>query len=99
MDEEKVFHLGLVCAIAVIVISTSLQVFHRTQDRVRRRVRADIVRTQQIAAESQARFSSLVQPEILRSVAAEIYPKIEAIGFNKSISALDIKLTETDKTE
>lgn len=97
-EENTIFHWGVGLAISVVVLSATLQVFYRTQDRARRHTRADIVTTQQMTAEEEVRFSTLVQPEILRSILSELYPKTEVIGFNKTINVGDIPMVHQDDT-
>ena len=90
-EDELMFHWGIGLAVAAVVLSAVMQVAYRTQDKARARTRAEIVRTQQNIAEEQTRFSSLVRPEVLRSVVIEMYPKFQPLGFGKTISAGDIE--------
>ncbi len=96
-EDEKVFNIGIGAAIVVVVLTAVLQVCYRTQDKARNRVRSNIVQIQKDLAESDALFSSLVRPEILRGLENSMYPNFVPIGFNKTISVTDIEFKNTDK--
>lgn len=90
-DDEKMLHIGVWSLGAVLMISVMLQVCFRTQNRQINRVRRDIVETQQKIAVAQANFSSLVRPEVLRNMVVSILPKVEGIGFQKSVAVDELK--------
>lgn len=85
-EDERMFHWGLGLAGAVLMLTASLQVCYRVQDKTRARTRAEIVKTQQETAVAAANFASFVRPEILRNVVTSVYPKTEVISFHKSIA-------------
>lgn len=85
-DDEKMMHIGVWSFGIVLMLSVSLQVCFRTQNRQINRVRRDIVETQQRIAVAQANFSSLVRPEVLRNLVVSVLPKVEGIGFQKAVS-------------
>ncbi len=93
-EDEKMFHLGLVMVVAVLLVTSVLQVCYRNQNKIRNRVRADIVKTQQETADRAAKFASYVRPEILRNLVTSIYPKAEVIGFNKTVSIDQLQARE-----
>ncbi len=85
-DDEKMFQIGLWSLGVVLLLASCLQVCYRTQNRVRNRIRAEIVEVQQEYAANQANFASYVRPEILRNLVVSIAPKAEVISFNKSVT-------------
>jgi len=93
-EDEKMFHWGFGMFTTAFVLMAILQVFFRAQERARVRVRADIVRAGQEYAEERARFSALIRPEILRSTVAGMYPRFEPIGFQKNITAGEIRMRQ-----
>ncbi len=89
-DDEKMFHIGVWSIGIVMMLSVTLQVGFRTQNRQINRVRRDIVETQQKIAVAEANFASLVRPEVLRNMVVSILPKVEGIGFQKSVTIDDL---------
>lgn len=89
-DDEKMFHIGAWSIGIVMMLSVTLQVGFRTQNRQINRVRRDIVETQQKIAVAEANFASLVRPEVLRNMVVSILPKVEGIGFQKSVTIDDL---------
>ncbi len=85
-EDEKMFHIGLWALGAVLMLTVTLQVCYRTQNRNRAHIRNEIVDTQQQYAASQANFASYVRPEILRNLVVSVAPKSQIISFQKSIS-------------
>ncbi|MBQ2017308.1 MAG: hypothetical protein II208_02140 [Alphaproteobacteria bacterium] len=88
-DDEKMLHIGVWSLGIVVLISVTLQVCFRTQNRQINRVRRDIIETQQKIAVAQANFASLVRPEVLRNMVVSVLPKVEGISFQKSV-AIDV---------
>jgi hypothetical protein len=93
-EDERMFHWGLGLAMAVLMLTASLQVCYRVQDKTRARVRKEIVKTQQETAMAAANFASYVRPEILRNVVISVYPKAEVISFHKSILIDELSVQE-----
>ncbi len=93
-DDEKMFQIGVWSLGVVLMITVTLQVAFRTQNRQINRVHREIVQTQQKIAVAEANFASYVRPEILRNLVVSIVPKSEAISFNKSVSISDLKPRE-----
>ncbi|MDR0727242.1 MAG: hypothetical protein LBF37_04240 [Rickettsiales bacterium] len=93
-EDEQMFHWGVIAAMAVLMLTASLQVCYRVQGKTRARIRADIVKTQQETAVAAANFASFVRPEILRNVVSSVYPKIEVISFHKSIAIDELPIRE-----
>lgn len=89
-DDEKMFHIGAWSIGVVMMLSVTLQVGFRTQSRQINRVHRDIVETQQKIAVAEANFASLVRPEVLRNMVVSILPKVEGIGFQKSVAIDDL---------
>lgn len=93
MDEEsKLFRWGTGLTIAVFVLTAALQVCYRANDKMRARVRLNIVKTQQEIAETTSDFAAYVRPEVLRNLVFSIYPESETINFNKSVSINNLSL-------
>lgn len=95
-EDEKMFRVGVVMVVITVAINVALQVCYRAQNNERKRVRRDIVQTQQDIAVAQAKFASLVRPESLRNLVSGVAPRAEAISFNKSVEIRDLpdKITE-----
>ena len=89
-DDEKMFHIGAWSIGIVMMLSVTLQVGFRTQNRQINRVRRDIVETQQKISVAEANFASLVRPEVLRNMVVSILPKVEGISFQKSVTIDDL---------
>lgn len=89
-DDEKMFHIGAWSIGIVMMLSVTLQVGFRTQNRQINRVRRDIVETQQKIAVAEANFASQVRPEVLRNTVEIIVGKVEAISFQKSVAIDDL---------
>ncbi len=91
MNEDRIMYkVGIWSLGFVFLLMAVLQVCYSTQNRALNAVRADIVRTQQAIAKSQANFASYVRPEALRSLVSIVAPKSEAISFQKSVAPSDI---------
>lgn len=95
-EDEKMFRIGSVMLILMMVVTAGLQVCYRTQNTERRRVRAQIVQTQQKIAAAQADFASLVRPESLRNLVSGVVARVETVGFHKSVDIQSLP-TRTDE--
>lgn len=91
-EDERMFQIGVWSLGAIILLTTTLQVCYRTQNKARRHVRDEIVQTQQQIAARQANFASYVRPEILRNLVDNIPPHPEVISFHKSVSVDDLPM-------
>ncbi|MBN1325094.1 MAG: hypothetical protein JW974_02660 [Alphaproteobacteria bacterium] len=89
-EDEKMFKWGLGLAMFVLMLTAALQVCYRTQNRARNNVHKEIVKIQQEIAIADANFSSYVGNEFLRNLVTTIYPKVEVITFNKSVTAAEL---------
>lgn len=89
-DDEKMFHIGVWTLGTVLLVTVMLQVCFRTQTRQINRVRRDIIETQQKIAVAEANFASLVRPEVLRNMVVSVLPKVEGVGFQKSVAVADL---------
>ena len=96
-EDEQMFRIGSVMLILMIIVTVALQVCYRTQNTESKRVRAQIVQTQQDIAVAQANFASQVRPESLRNLVSGVVPRAETISFNKSIDIKDIPNRTDDK--
>ena len=76
--------------VLMIIVTVGLQVCYRTQNNERKRVRGQIVQTQQKIADKQARFAAQVSPESLRNLVSGVLPKAEVISFHKSVEIQDL---------
>jgi hypothetical protein len=90
-EDEKMFRIGLAMFVLMIIVTVALQVCYRTQNTERKRVRAQIVQTQQEIAVAQANFASQVRPESLRNLVSGVVPRAEAISFSKSVDVQDLQ--------
>lgn len=95
-DDDKMFQIGVWSLGIVLLMTVTLQVAFRTQNRQINRVRREIIHTQQKIAVAEANFASYVRPEILRNLVVSIAPKSEAISFNKSIAINDLMARGTE---
>jgi len=93
-DDEKMFQIGVWSLGVVLMMTVTLQVAFRTQNRQINRVRREIVQTQQKIAVAEANFASYVRPESLRNLVNGLAPKSETISFNKAVSINDLKNRE-----
>ena len=85
-EDEKMFHIGAWLLVAAAVITVVLQVCYRTQNRVLKRVHADILaNTRQIAID-ETKFAEFVLPSSLRDRVTINTPRAETIGFHKIVS-------------
>jgi len=89
-EDSKMFNIGLWSFICVSLVVLLMQVCSRAQNTELRRLRRDIVTTQQEIAVSQASFASYVRPEILRNMVTIIDPKAEVISFHKSVEIYEL---------
>lgn len=78
------------------VAAVFVQVTYRTQNRMRMRIVAETVKSQQDFAVSQATLSGILRPEVLRGIVAEIFPDYKTIGFTKNINITDIPLRSAE---
>ncbi len=85
-EDEKMFHIGMWVLGAVLMLTVTLQVCYRTQNRNRAHIRRQTVEAQQQYAAAQANFASYVRPEILRNLVVSVAPKSEIISFQKSVT-------------
>lgn len=98
-EDDKMLQIGMWSFGLVVILTSSLQVCYRTQNRVRNRIRAEIVQTQQEYAANQASFASYVRPEILRNLVVSIAPKSETVSFNKSVTIEQLPMREQTQDE
>lgn len=96
-QDEKMFRIGVIMTIVMFTVTVALQVCYRAQNSERKRVRRDIVQTQQDIAIAQAKFASLVRPESLRNLVSGVVPQAEVISFNKSVEIRDLPDRITEK--
>lgn len=89
-EDEKMLRFGCAMLIGVVVLTVTLQVCYRTQNRVMERVHRDIRKTQQEIARAEASFASYVRPEILRNMVVTIDPQSESIRFNKTVTIAEL---------
>lgn len=89
-EDEKMFRIGSVMLVLMIIVTVALQVCYRTQNTERKNVRTKIIQTQQEIAVAQANFASQVRPESLRNLVSGVIQRVEPIGFNKSIDIKDL---------
>ena len=85
-EDEKMFHIGVWAIVIAAVITVVLQVCYRTQNRVLKRVRADILVTNRQIAIDETRFAEFVLPTSLRDRVTINTPRAETIGFHKNIT-------------
>ena len=95
-DDDKMFQIGVWSLGIVLLMTVTLQVAFRTQNRQINRVRREIVHTQQKIAVAEANFASYVRPESLRNLVNGLAPKSETISFNKSIAINDLMARGTE---
>ena len=95
-EAKKMWYIGLWSVCLVLMLSAILQVCYRTQNKMRNRVRNEIVQTQQDIAAAQADFSSYVRPEILRNMVVGIAPESEIVSFHKYVSVSDLPNKQPD---
>lgn len=93
-DDEKMFQIGIWALGIVLLMTVTLQVAFRTQNRQINRVHREIIQTQQKIAVAEANFASYVRPESLRNLVNGLAPKSEPISFNKSVAISDLKNRE-----
>lgn len=93
-EAKRMLHIGFWSVCLAFTMSAVLQVCYRTQNKMRNRVRSEIVQTQQDIALAQADFASYVRPEILRNMVTSVYPKVEVISFHKHVSVYDLPVKE-----
>ena len=85
-EDEKMFHIGVWALIAVAVLTVVLQVCYRTQNRVLKRVHADIAATERQIAIDETKFAEYVLPNTLRDRVTTNTPHAETIGFHKNVT-------------
>ena len=85
-EDEKMFHIGIWALVAAAVLTVVLQVCYRTQNRVLKRVRADILATNRQIAVDETKFAEYVLPGSLRDRVTVIVPRAETIGFHKNVT-------------
>lgn len=93
-DDEKMFQIGAWLLMGMLLVTVTMQVAFRTQNRQLNSVRREIVQTQKKIAVAEANFASYVRPEILRSSLENVAPRSEVISFKKSVSINDLKNRE-----
>jgi len=85
-EDEKMFHIGVWALIAAVVMTVVLQVCYRTQNRVLKLVRADILATERQIAIDETKFAEYVLPNNLRDRVTTNTPRAETIGFHKNVT-------------
>lgn len=98
-EAKKMWYIGLWSLCLMLMLSAVLQVCYRTQNKMRNRVRNEIVQTQQDIAAAQADFSSYVRPEILRNMVVSIFPRTEVVSFHKYVSISDLPDKEPEQQQ
>lgn len=85
-EDEKLYRIGWWMIGVAVVVTVLLQVCYRTQNRVLKTVRADIVTTNQKIAVAETKFAEYVLPNALRDRVTTSVPRAETIGFHKNIT-------------
>ncbi|MBO7643091.1 MAG: hypothetical protein J6S74_03105 [Alphaproteobacteria bacterium] len=85
-EDEKMYNIGIWAIGIAIVMTVVLQVCYRTQNRVLKRVHADILATNRQIAIDETKFAEFVLPTSLRDRVTTIVPHAETIGFHKNVT-------------
>ena len=85
-EDEKMFHIGCWAIVAAFVITVVLQACYRTQNRVLKSVRAEILETNRQIVIDETKFAEYVLPTSLRDMVTINTPRAETIGFHKIVS-------------
>jgi hypothetical protein len=86
-NDEKLFSFGLEFFItALLVISVFHAVFNYNEKNLAKKNK-QLVTLEQDTANASVKFTNLIQPEILRPIVMELYPKYKPIGTKQTIDA------------
>lgn len=84
-EDEKMFSIGIMSFVVVMVLTFALQVCYREQNRERTRIRNQIVQTQQEIAVAEATHAAFLRPESLGNLVSGVVPRAEPISFHKTV--------------
>lgn len=93
-DDEKLFNIGLVMFIFVVVLTAFLQVCYRVQNNNLRDVRRNMEINRQEIASAEARFASLTAADSLRGSVVGVNPGAETVSFSKTVHIDTIPMVE-----
>ena len=79
-EEQKMFKMGVWALTGCVLVMVALQVANRIQRRTLNYTNAEIVKTQQQIAVSQAKFESMINAAYLQSSVMAVVPRVETIG-------------------
>ena len=85
-EDEKMFHVGMWALVIAVIMTVVLQVCYRTQNRVLKTVRAEMVATNRQISVYETKFAEYVLPDSLRGRVTTNIPRAETIGFHKNIT-------------
>lgn len=91
-EEQKMFKIGVWALAGCVFVMVALQVANRIQRRTLNYTNAEIVKTQQQIAVSQAKFESMINAEYLQNSVMAVVPRVETIGFKKYTDVDDLPL-------
>ena len=93
-DDKKLFNVGLIMFVFVVILTAFLQVCYRVQNNNLKDVRRTMVITRQEIASAEARFASLSAADSLRGSVVGINPNAETVSFSKTIHIDTIPMVE-----
>jgi hypothetical protein len=90
-DGELVFNFGFASLIIMAIVTAAFFVAFSSDENNLKKKNKTIVSLEQDLANATVKFSSLVQPEVLRPIVATVYPKYKPIGTGQTISLESMK--------
>ena len=93
-DDDKMFNIGTIMLMGVILLIVFLQVCYRVQNENLKVVRNSLENVRHDYALAETKFSKLSSGDFLRSSVTGMNPKAETVSFSKTIHIDDIPVGE-----
>ncbi len=91
-DDEKMFNIGFVMLMGVVLLIVFLQVCYRVQNSNLESVRRNMDETRHEYSIADTRFSALKSADSLRGSVVGVNPKAETVSFSKTVHIDDIPM-------
>ncbi|MDR2269108.1 MAG: hypothetical protein LBD94_02895 [Rickettsiales bacterium] len=90
-DDERLFSTGVEFFIITLIAVAIFHVMFSSDEKKLNKKNREIAALEQDIANASVRFHELVQPETLRHIVMQIYPKYKPVGSGRVLSARNME--------